>query len=121
MMKNEVFLLIDSMILYMWDNKRKEYLLNGESNELGSIQNPTNAWKKSISSSNGVARTILRRYDLDIELNCRSNLDRIEWHCVRKNSAGGPLIPMYPKNYLVKKPKLQDNKKLTIIATMWTT
>lgn len=70
------------------------YLLNGDSSELGSTQNPTNAWKNSTSSCNGVVLTITRRYALDKEQSCRRRRDRIEWHCVRRNSAGGPRMPV---------------------------
>lgn len=77
--------------------KKKIYSLNGDSNELGSIQNPTNAWKNSINSWSCVCLTIRLKYDFENEDACLNILDKIEWHCVRKNSAGGPRIPFFKK------------------------
>lgn len=69
------------------------YSLNGDNSELGSTQKPTNAWKNSISSCNWAVFTISRRYRRDSAGAWRSIRDKMLWHCVRRNSAGGPRMP----------------------------
>lgn len=71
----------------------KNYSLKGDSKELGSTQNPINAWKNSINSCNCVDLTIFLKYVFENEDAWRKSLDKIEWHCVLRNSAGGPRIP----------------------------
>lgn len=69
------------------------YSLSGDNNELGSTQNPTNAWKNSRTSGIGCSRTIdLRKRENCLEL-ALCNLARIVWPWVRQKSACCPRIP----------------------------
>lgn len=69
------------------------YSLSGDNNELGSTQNPTNAWKNSRTSGIGCSRTIdLRNRENCFEL-ARCNFTRMVCAWDRQKSACCPRIP----------------------------